>query len=356
MISQFIPLQWWNDPARHSIATGVALTLACLLGYYLWPAQVLWILLGSFIVAQTSRSAMFAQSIWSITLAASAVLLAYALPYFCNIYLVIILNAILIVLTGLFYAAKQPISSKKTYFILLFPFIFLAAQSFLLESTTELRDRIFALGAGGLLALIVGQLLVPARFFEYFRADLLPILKVLKAYSDQISGVFSQHADGVLTVQLTQVTIDNILQAQDMYPEWVFEFGFNPGLRASYRYFLLQLERIIDLYTAMGYLLRSESLRSQLCDINKEICLVLENNSKLLQIIIQYFTNAQVTGVQDDFTSDMIALEEAVRHIVPSHLDLLDISPNYLLLASFVRDTKDIRQLLLQLILAFAKK
>lgn len=343
-------------PLRQSLVTGLSLVFAFFISQTCWPAQMIWLAIGACVVAQTARTTLLAQSILALTISISAVLLAYALPIFLNIYIVILLNAGLIVLIGVFFAIDQPLSAKKRYFLILFPLIFLIAQTLLLDSTVELRDRVLALGIGGIVAVICHMLFVPTRFFDVFSKDLLPILRVVEDYSAQFTIIVDRNEYDAVVCQALQDSIENVLQAQDRYPEWVYEFGFNPGLRASFRYFLLNLERIIELYIAVGYLFRSEQLRVQLQEVANEVSLVLKKNTELLAVIKHFFIAREFAPLQDDFTSDMVALEEAARQVVPANIDLLDMSPNYLLLASFVRDVRDIRQLLLQLILTFAKK
>lgn len=341
---------------RQGLVAGLSVLLSYVFGHYLWPDQTMWLVLAALLVMHTSRSAVLSQALLVITLAVAAVLLAYMLPCWLNIYLVFGINIIIALIVVIALTARRPMSVKNTYFIALFPVVFIIAQAFLLDDTWQCRDRAIALCLGGLIALICRYVFLPTNLYQEFKVGFLPVLNALIDYSRTISTVVNDGQLEHTQLHRAKIQLENALQERNGYPEWVYEFGFNPGLRSGYRYFLINLERVIDLYFAVGYLFRSELLRDDLQGILTELRSVLEKNTQLIQIIVEYFSSGEYVDLGADFVSDMTALENMVRELIPLHLDLLDISPNYLLLTALVRDVKDVRYVLLQLLLTVVKK
>ena len=62
------------------------------------------------------------------------------------------------------------------------------------------------------------------------------------------------------------------------------------------------------------------------------------------------------SNLRIDYTSDIVELEKRLNNIVPANMELLDISADNLYLTAIVRDIKDLRGILLQLINSLPSK
>lgn len=144
--------------------------------------------------------------------------------------------------------------------------------------------------------------------------------------------------------------------ASSPYPEWVYRSGFNPGLRSGFRHFLIQLEHAADLCISMGYwFLSNESLADKV-----ELMPALRQSHKInidllmgLSRTMHHHAEKTLRPVNDtnvDFVSDITVLEDALQRLVPSSLELLDMSQEYVQMTAIVRNVKDLREVLLLLI------
>jgi hypothetical protein len=170
----------------------------------------------------------------------------------------------------------------------------------------------------------------------------------LKALIDYSHALIDCLCDEMNRDKLNQMRIQTeyALQSQEgVYPEWVFEVGFNPGLRGGFRFFLVNLDRIIEIYYSLDALARSGFDAGIMQDMSACLKKSLEKNIELMTILCE-MTN------DSDYTSDIVDLEKVLRQNIPDNLELLDISTEYVKLTALVRDIKDIREILLQLVLA----
>src|SRR5262249_47033043 len=117
------------------------------------------------------------------------------------------------------------------------------------------------------------------------------------------------------------------------------------------RYFLIHLEKVTELFFSMQYLAFKQIDPLLLNNLKEPMGLVVSKNQELLEYLILYFENKKYTESTSDFTRDMTDLESALQRILPGHFELMELSPDYIRLTTLVKDLKDIRELLLQLVM-----
>ena len=196
--------------------------------------------------------------------------------------------------------------------------------------------------------------------YRKFSTSLLPIFNGLTAYTAELQ-------QAVVTVNQINLETENELIALKVmtpflqrmtnwyekdYPEWVLKRGFNRYLRSGFRYILLHLDEIMEAYLSLDYHLRELSDLALLQDIADQLIDVLENNSKMFSVIIAFFAAQPIDQSQEDFTSDVTDLYNIARSVLPSNIELLDLNPDYIHIASAMRDAVDIRQILLKILTA----
>jgi hypothetical protein len=235
---------------------------------------------------------------------------------------------------------------KSLYFNICFfvVVVFAAMQN---NMPPPISARMMDVILGTLLGIVCGQFIFPVKFEEEFKQGVLPALNLLADCMQQFISEFGNfHAHEFCQIELQ-------LQKEPItYPEWVYETGFNPGLRSGFRFFLIHLERIMDLFSALNYLSKEPIQKNLLYSISRVMANSMEKNHELVQALISYFEDKSWNVSPSDYTSDLTALESSLQTLIPANLELIDMSADYMVLINMVRNMKDLRKLLLQLVAA----
>ena len=217
-----------------------------------------------------------------------------------------------------------------------------------IKNQTSISDYLLSIGAGAAIGVVFNQLFFSIRLDKYFFQGVAPLLASLTQYS----AILTQSLIGEASIDLLaekKLQIEkSMLFKYSRYPNWVYETGFNPGLRAGWRYFLIHLEQVTEIYFSLDLLAHR---RMDVKQLSEFISMSMQKNEELLDMLARYVENQQNVKVASDFTSDMTALEDALRRIVPNQIELLDISPDYMALTALVRTLRDLRGILLQLVM-----
>ena len=126
---------------------------------------------------------------------------------------------------------------RQGFFFLVTIMIGVGFASFLLH--VNWRERMLESCMGSILGMIMGKFVFPRNIDKEFRAGVEPVLHYLQAYMDTFIKVLKQ-TDSSSKLDEAKIKIEYALQAAS-YPSWVYEMGFNPGLRAGLRFFLVHL-------------------------------------------------------------------------------------------------------------------
>jgi hypothetical protein len=188
---------------------------------------------------------------------------------------------------------------------------------------------------GCALWVIINPLIFAPALYEQLAQGVTPLLQVL----------LQDHPD-------SNIIKKNLIEKISGYPEWVFRIGFNPGLRAGYRFFLIQLEHVCELYFSMDYYINHRLPDELLIAIKEPLETVRKNNQKLILVIIEKFKNKNILNTGENYINDLVILTDAVKRLIPHDLSLLDVSPDSVSLAAFLQDLTDLRHVLLQLVAA----
>jgi len=340
---------------RHALSAGIAILIAVIFNAFVSFSDGGWMILSAFLVNQTTRGTPLRQGLIIFTTLIIAIFVASILIMTIKHTAIIeIILTITFILSGYFVFIYRPLSSKSFLFIMLFAWILLIATLFPASTLLLMRDRMVDVMIGAMIGIACSQWILPVRSESEFRQGMVPILKALIDYSHVLTHFFLQtESITKREVEEKKLAIENILQtSQDSYPEWVYEVGFNPGLRAGFRFFLVHIERIIELFFSLDYFVAEQMDVNFLQELAAVFTTAMQKNAELLHVLLDYFANNQLTESQSDLTSDMTALEATVRRIVPQNLELIEISPDYVALTAITRNVKDIREILLQLVIA----
>lgn len=339
---------------RQALSVGMTIFIAVIVNVYFSFTHECWLVMAAYICGQTTLGTPVRQGLLYFVLMQAALVLAAALNYAPEI---LHLPTAFIVIAFVGSAGVLGLKREKNYhkiiMLILFFMMLMFAGLLPAGSASNLMNRMFDVTIGSGIGILAAQMIFPVRQVKEFRQGLESLLQAIHDDVEEITHSFlaqneSRGIDLVLERELESGT--------SAYPAWVYEVGFNRGLRGSFRFFLIKIEQVIEIIYSMNYLASRKVQAELLLDLKDPISVVAQKNALLLKIIREYFLNDRLGDIQDDFTTDMKDLESQLQKTIPTHLELLDLSPEYLVLTAFVRDLKDMRELLLQLVMSLPNK
>lgn len=313
-----------------AIKVSVSVFFAVILNHYLSFSHEGWLVLTTFLVSmetksQRARHGLLLMIVMMFGLVCAENFLTYAAKWQLLIWLLLFISAAIFLL-------NQTLSKQLSASMVLFALV-IALVVWWPHSNASLRDRIIDVVMGGGIGIICSLLIYPFRASHAFRFGIIPTLKCLHEYSIDLSPE-------------KKINLENSL-INPPYPEWIYEIGFNPGLRSGFRFFLVHLEQMIDLYLILPHHFYVK--KSELPD---EFNLVMENNAKLIALLQVYFTMNRLGTTDFDFSNDLRDLEAYIKTQIPSGVEMLELSHVYTEMTALLQTIKDIRQQLLQLLTA----
>lgn len=324
---------------RRSFSVGIAVFIAFMLGYIYSFSNEFWIVLSAFLVSQTTRGTPFRQGM-IIFLVMVIALMASSLVLLLKSYNAIyILISILFMGSSYFAFLERPQSSKTWLMIILFGVTLLLATFSPGSEMSLLQDRIFDIAMGAFIGLLCRFVVFPVKWDVEFSEGILPTLTALSEFSRDFSAEKRQQVEDAL---------------QNMYPSWIYETGFNRGLRSGFRFFLVNVERVAEILFSMDSLHARGLDEKLLQPLQEDIDIVMQKNQELLMLLIEYFNEGKLSQTNSDFSSDLVDLENAVHRVIPDNMEALIVSEKYLLMTAYIRDVRDLRGLLLSLMKSVA--
>lgn len=274
----------------------------------------------------------------------AAVLLAFLVSYYFSV------NMRYWLVLSAFLTSIAPITVPLRERIIVWLGLLLAAVFSSLLPFIIIHDSFLGCLIGGAIGIVFSIIIFPERFVEAFSRGILPSLRAMDKNLQELQNVFISSLDD-LSAKIMKLQRVCLVQTTS-YPEWVFSAGFNPGLRAGARFFLIKLEQAQEILCALNYLslrdLQIELIRDEMALFSQS----LQGSHELLNALIEYFQYQRFPILQQDFTGDISELENILQKKIPPKLELLELAPEYLALTAFMRELKDLRQVLLQLIAA----
>lgn len=175
-----------------------------------------------------------------------------------------------------------------------------------------------------------------------FKEGVLAVMRAERDYFHRVGLVLSHQQSPESLTEAAWALREVLASPRGLYPEWVFDFGFNYGLRAGFRFFLLQLDRLNDLIFAShhGFLHKIENDDWE--GMAETLIRVAAGHEALLSVIIEFFETEHWQDANMDVVSDVSALRAIVIEggVPPRRV------------AAWVREWLDMRECLLQLLMA----
>jgi hypothetical protein len=337
---------------QRALSIGLAVVIAILVNTYLSYSKEYWIVLVAFLMGQTTRGTPLRQSlIFFLTILITLIIATLLMTIHQPTIIDSILGVIFIISSYMVYI-NWPLTNQTFFLIMLAAIILLLATLSPVKNEPVMQVRIIDAIIGAIIGILCAQFVFPINLRKEFSAGVVPTLKSLIEYSDVLTDNFIGQEHHLHQVAEMKSKVEMAFQTQSgIYPAWVYELGFNPGLRSGLRFFLINLERLGEILFSMNFLL-TRTVDFPIHDLTLTIADSMHKNTELLRTLVEYFANNQLKHSEADFTGDIIELENALQKTVPGNLELLDLSPANITLTAFVRDVKDMRQILLQLVMA----
>lgn len=339
---------------RHAFSVSLAVAIAFLGSHYYGFSHEYWMVLTAFLVSQTTRGTPVKQGVSIfITIMAAIIASSFLIMYVKNPHwLYATVSVVAVASSGLAFI-KRPQSNKAFFTIILFSTVLLIATLSPVQSLEFMQNRMMDAALGGLIGIICTLYVFPVRLDVEFSEGIIPVLQSLHEYSQALTESLLDADSDLKNVVEKRINLENSLQAhRGIYPGWVYEVGFNRGLRSGFRFFLVNVERITEIYFSMDALISRKMDLSLLNSLYRDLENAMQKNQELITILTEYFHHNKITGSESDFTTDIKELEKALHRVVPDNIEALDVSPGYLLITAFVREMRDLRGLLLQLVMA----
>ncbi len=338
---------------RNAFAVGIAVFIATFVNNYHSFTHACWILLTAYIVGQTTRGTPIRQSHFRFLGIVTAVFVSSLLMtvitrqswYYGMIGFVFVIGAQTLFLTR---QLEFPLEKAVIFFLFGVLFGTLAPEKF------PIYQRLIDVLLGFVIGLSCSLLVVPFRLEQEFCEGVVAVLHALNEYSSHLRKRIELFSENTAAAK-SDADLSLLLKRQAGYPEWVFEVGFNPGLRGGFRFFLVNLDRVTELFMSIDYHV-SQASPALLQQISVSMNDAVKKNQELLEIMQKYFAENHLQQSASDYTSDIVELEKRLNSIVPANIELLDISADNLYLTAIVRDIKDLRGILLQLITSLPSK
>lgn len=344
-------IKWMTS--RYALSIAFAVSMAFMVNYIYSFSNEYWIVLAAFLVSETSRGTPFKQGMLILMTMAIAMATAYFLQVFIKQNdITFLLFSILFIGSSYLTFINRPQSEKKVFVSMIFAITLLIAV--FSPATTDtldlLRGRIVDVVIGASIALLFRLLILPGKWDVEFSKGILPVLHSLQEYLQVLTQNLKDADEISNNLNTKRVKIENALF--NMYPSWVYETGFNRGLRSGFRFFLVHVERMTESFFSMDDIIARGIDPVLLSTLHENMVNVMTHHQELLVILMDYFKHKIIPSTSADFTSDMADLEKAVHNVVPDNVEVLAVSPQFMGITALMRDLKDLRGLLLQLVMA----
>lgn len=345
---------------HNSASVGLSVCFAFLIGFYFGQQGLA--ACAALFTCQTTLGARLKQGLGLVFLMIGGVFLGDVLAMVLPRLLCTGALVVFVLLGSRAWFVNVPLSRKAYFGSGAFLFMLFVSTWSPANSFVVLRAQTIDVALGGMVALMCRHALAPSRFDVAFSQGILPVFKLFKRKAAQWAACLGQAHDGMRPMQHDHGTLAKAFLPQTShYPEWAYEVGFNPGLRAGVRSFLLNTEWLAELYICVDYLFVSQGERfASVWDkgghgLVLPLQSVVRNNNKLLSVLIGHFEKNALYDPGTDFTSDMLVLKRKLQSYLPGNIELLDISLDFVLLSMLYQDLDDMRKALLQLAMAISK-
>jgi hypothetical protein len=335
---------------RRALSAALGIFVAVILDHYFSKMQECWVPLSALIMMQMTIRTSLRLALQRFIVIILAVFVGSVVAQLINDHL--IMN-ILVVATFVMACYLH----ERYYFrarLLSVPLIVAVVVLIMLAPfpvTHVLYPRMQDALLGGVIGLVSGLLFFPGRADVDFRTSIITILQAYKNYLLAIADVlFQEGGEANEHIKAKKMEVERVLQIQRaFFPDWVYEAGFNVALREGHRHFLVRTEQAGEILFALQHVARYQINAELLDKLRQPIMHSVEQTRVIIEALVTLLDLKKLEEPLPDFAEDMHALEDFFHKTVALPLELLDISQDYVHLAAFIYDLKDLQKMLLKL-------
>lgn len=341
----------WLQPLllRRSISTAIGILVAVLCDIFFSHLHEFWVSVTTILVMQISIKLSLRLAMQRFV----AVIASVALSTMVFMYLPMTI-AQLFCLLIFFIGSYLYYLQKNQHGILSSPLIIALVFLIMLAPYTQFHQALFYrlqdVLLGGVIALLAGLLIFPGRSDVDFRLGVIPILEAYQRYLPAVVHLLWRQPQSLLQAQEQKHEVERVLQTQQaFFPDWVYETGFNVALRQGHRHFLMRVEQVGEILFAMHHAARNALPEELLQQLREPLQKSVDDSLVLLQNLILILNLKTPNQASPDLTTANAELEEFFHRAVPLPLELLEMAPEFIYLAGFIQDLRDLQSTLLRL-------
>ena len=193
---------------------------------------------------------------------------------------------------------------------------------------------------------IVAVVMLCAAFIDTWFMIKKTFIALIVRYLDYFVSITRKLCVMSASAQMAAFSFNNRLR-QDA--AWVFALGLSPRLRAGFRYYLLEIERVEELFASIATHMHLIHFDNQL---SASFMQVMLTNEKLLLALRTFFTDGIFVRNQQDWVQDLVVFEALLERQFPIALQYMHFQHHDLVVVAFLKDCKELRQILFNLFMA----
>lgn len=216
--------------------------------------------------------------------------------------------------------------------------------SFLLFPHHFMKDRVCDIFIGGMIGIVSNLFIFPRRADEEFRLLLLPILLAYEKYfSAIVEFLFEKKAENAEKQKI------NLEQQLECLPDWVYDVGFDIGLKKGHQYFLMKIHQVAEILFAMHHTIRIEFDKEVIDTVRASVEDCAAKVKQLFDALITVFKLQKLTEGVEDFATELTQLDEKFQTLLPSSLSVVDMPTEDEKFYEFIYTLADLRKALIKL-------
>lgn len=336
---------------RHTCSSVAALLIAGIMQHFFSYSNAHWMVFSAFMMCQVSRGAPIRQALIMIAIMLLALIMANILMSQDHFFVHYIILSLIYFMTGMVVLVNRPLIYRYFVAIILFMIVFTSVVLQQGMPNNILPNQLIDLILGSFIGIACGVMVLPIRVIDDFYDGLLQVLKLLRIYMQQLSDCYKE-GRSLNKEQSLQMMHKMMLAKSNAYPEWVYDVGFNRLLRSGFRYYLIVIDRIIEILNSIELLSYECKEYELVTDYGLLLAEVMDQNQYLVAVVSEFIELKKVSDLSQDFVSDINSLELTLQSLIPAGLDLIELTPQFIKTTALVRDMRDLRDLLLKLVVA----
>lgn len=335
---------------KRSFSEAIAVLIAVIVSFHFSLNEKFWLIMTTILVMQTAIGLTLRQGLERFIVIAFGAALGTSLVLLINYPWIIYGLAIIAFSVGCFYSLKNSLNYFALSIPFLLGFILLLTMVLPAENNHVLSSRLYDITLGAIIGILTNLLIFPSRVDVEFRENMVQVLNSYSDYLTSIVNLLFKNSDSVTSANEKKYHVEYILQAQTaFFPAWVYESGFSVSMRVGHRHFLIMIERVGQILFSMNNIARQKIDLSLLHVLQDPLMQCVKQAKELMTALTTVLSLKKISEGVSDFHEELTALETAFKKAVPLSLELIDISEDYIYLASFIQDLKDLQTALLRL-------